>query len=133
MQNREKVTNNLSLDCRNKKNYVIIDVQNVFDQPVSHKLIMYDNIWKIITGQGDHYVTGCLLDYNYFKNYFKMIAKYLSKRKVLDAGPKPIQQIKCTGSLAQAKAFFITEEAKKSSFRTLKEFWFYCLFSYKVT
>ena len=43
-----------------------------------------------------------------------MIAKYLSTRKVLDAGPKPIKKIKCTGSLAQAKIFFITEEAKKA-------------------
>ena len=50
-----------------------------------------------------------------------MIAKYLSTRKVLDAGPKPIKKIKCTGSLAQAKIFFITEEAKKA----LLEMWKY--------
>ena len=33
-----------------------------------------DVIQKITTGQGDDYTTGCLLDYNYFKNYYKMIA-----------------------------------------------------------
>ena len=46
----------------------------------------YYNIQKIVTGQGDHYTTGCLLDYNYFINYYnyfinyyKMIAIELSK------------------------------------------------------
>ena len=34
----------------------------------------YNNIQKIATGQGDDYTTGCLLDYNYFNNYYKMIA-----------------------------------------------------------
>ena len=28
----------------------------------------FDNIKKIATGQTDDYTTGCLLDYNYFKN-----------------------------------------------------------------
>ena len=31
----------------------------------------YD-IWKISTGQGDDYTTGCLLDYNNFKEHYKM-------------------------------------------------------------
>ena len=39
----------------------------------------YDNIRKIATRQGDDYTTGCLLDYNYFINYYKMIAIELSK------------------------------------------------------
>ena len=34
---------------------------------------------KIATGQGHDYTTGCLLDYIYFKNYYKMIAVDLSK------------------------------------------------------
>ena len=33
------------------------------------------------------------LDYNYFKDYYKMIAIDLSKQLVLDANPKAIQQI----------------------------------------
>ena len=54
---------------------------------------------KIATGQGDDYTTGCLLDYNYFKNYYKMIATDLSKQQALDADPKAIQQIHFTGNL----------------------------------
>ena len=40
-----------------------------------------------------------LLDYTYFKKYYKMIAKDLSKQQVLDADPKAIQQINCTANL----------------------------------
>ena len=44
----------------------MIDEQSFFDQPVNHKLMTYDNIPKIATGQGDDYITGCLLHYDYF-------------------------------------------------------------------
>ena len=63
------------------KNYnVAIGGQNFFDQPVKNHLIKY-NIQKIGTGQGGDYTTGCLLDYNYLNNYYKMIAIDLSKQQ----------------------------------------------------
>ena len=52
---------------------VTIDGQKFFDQPVKNNIKTYDNIQKIKTGQRDDYTTGCLLDYNYFDNYHKMI------------------------------------------------------------
>ena len=61
------------------KNYnVTIDGQNFFHQPVRNNLIAYDKIWKIATGQGNDYTTGCLLDYNY-----KIIAIDLCNNKHL--------------------------------------------------
>ena len=45
--------------------------RNFFDQPIKNDLKKYDNIRKITTGQGDDYTTGCLLDYPYFKKYYK--------------------------------------------------------------
>ena len=57
----------------------MINGRNFFDKPVKSNLITYDNIRKIATGQGDDYTTGCLLDYTYFKEYYKMIAIDLSK------------------------------------------------------
>ena len=69
-----------------------------------------DNIWKTATGQRDEYTTGCLLDYNYFNDYYKMIAIDLSKQQELDADPKTIQQIHFTGNLdreADGTMFFI--------------------------
>ena len=50
----------------------------------------YDNIRKIATGQGDEHISGCLLDYNYFKNCYKMIAIDLSKQQALNADRKAI-------------------------------------------
>ena len=44
-----------------------------------------------VTSQGDDYTTGCVLDYNYFNNYYKMIATDLSKQQALDPDPKAIQ------------------------------------------
>ena len=44
-----------------------------FDWLVKYDLITYENIWKFAIGQGDDYTAGCLLDYNYFKNYYKTI------------------------------------------------------------
>ena len=45
---------------------------------------------KIATAHADNYTTSCLLAYDYFKNYYKMIAIDLSKQKALVADPKAI-------------------------------------------
>ena len=39
---------------------------------------------KIAIGQGSDYTTGCLLDYAYFTDIYKMIAIDLSKQQALD-------------------------------------------------
>ena len=52
----------------------------------------YDEIRKTATGQGDDYTTGCLLDYQYFKDHYNLIAVDLSKQKELDADSRAIQQ-----------------------------------------
>ena len=67
--------------------------------------------------QGDDYRAGCLLDYNYFNNYYKMIAIDLRKQQALDADPKAIQQIDFTTNLdrdGDTAMFFIIEEAKET-------------------
>ena len=67
---------------------------------------------KEMTIQGDDYTTGCLLDYNYFKKYYKMMAMNLSKQQALDDNPKAIQQINFTANLNRKRnttMFFIIE------------------------
>ena len=94
----------------------MIDGKNFFDQPVKINLITYENIRNIATGQGDDYTTGCLLDYNYFKNYCKMIATDLSKM-TLDADLKATQQINFTVNLERdgnTTMFFIIEKVKET-------------------
>ena len=79
----------------------MIDGQNVFDQPVKHHLRTYEYIRKITMGQGEYYTTGCLLDYPYFKENYKLIVVLLSKQQALDADPKAIQQINFARNLAR--------------------------------
>ena len=64
---------------------VMIDDKNFFDQPINSMTKAYENIRKIATGQVDDYTTGCLLDFSYFKDHYKMIAIDLSKQQALDA------------------------------------------------
>ena len=78
----------------------MIDGKNFFYQPINSDLKTYENIRRIATGQGDDYTTGCLLDYSYFKENYKIIAIDLTKQQVLDADPRAIQQINFTASLA---------------------------------
>ena len=72
----------------------MIDGRNFFDQPIKkNNLKIYNNVIKITTGQDDDYTPGCLLDYPYFKKYYKSVATDLSKQQKLDADPKEMQQI----------------------------------------
>ena len=59
---------------------VMIDGQNLFDQPVKNDLRTYYNIQKIANDRKVDYISGCLLDYNYFNNYYKMIAIDLNSK-----------------------------------------------------
>ena len=96
---------------------IVINGENFFDQPIKNNKVTYDNIRKIATGQGDDCTTGCLLDYSYFANTYKMIAVDLSKQQALDADPRAIQQINFTANLDRAentRVYFILEEAKET-------------------
>ena len=56
-----------------------------------------------------------MLDYNYFKEHYKMIVIDLSKQQELNFDPKAIQQINFTGNREnQRTIFFIIEEAKEA-------------------
>ena len=96
---------------------ITINGENFFDQPIKNNKVTYENIRKIATGQRDDYTTGCLLDYLYFMDTYKMIAVDLSKQQVLDADPRAIQQINFTANLdrdGNTRIYFILEEAKET-------------------
>ena len=57
----------------------------------------YNKIRKTATGQGVDYTTGCLLDYQYFKDHYNLIAVDLSKQ--LDVDSRAVQQIEFYGML----------------------------------
>ena len=76
------------------KNYnVLIAGRNFHDQPINDLIKQYDEIRNVAAGYGDDYTTGCLLDYAYLKDNYRLIAVDLSKQKFSDADPRAIQQI----------------------------------------
>ena len=102
-------------------NYNIeIDGRIFFDQPINDSIKQYDEVRKISTGQSDDYTTGCLLDFAYFENNYRLIAADLNKQKVLDADSRAIQQIIFTGTIKAAVAntrviiFYVLEKSKET-------------------
>ena len=95
----------------------MIDGKNFFDQPINNNFKIYENIRKIVTGEGDDYMTGCFLDYSYLKEHDEIIAIGLSKQQALDADPRAIQQINFTANVdrdGNKTMFFVIEKAKET-------------------
>ena len=96
---------------------VMINGENVFDQPIKDNKVTFENIRKIAIGKGDDYTTCCLLDYTYLRDNYKMIAIDLSRQEALDPDPRAIQQINFTANLDKAgriRIYFILEESKET-------------------
>ena len=84
----------------NITNYnVLINGRNFYDQPINDQMKKYDEIRKIATGKGDDYTTGCLIDYQYFKDHYQLTAVDLSNQNELDTNPRAVQQIAFYGKL----------------------------------
>ena len=102
------------------KNYnVLINGRNFFDQPINDLIGQYDENRKVSAGYDDDFTTGCLLDYAYFKDNYKLIAVDLSKQKALDADPRAIQQIVFQGVVGEEdntkiRLYTILEQSKET-------------------
>ena len=74
-------------------------------------------------GKGEDYATGSLLDFDFFKKHYKLVAVDLSKQKELDANPRAIQQVEFKYMLeTNSTIYWVLEKSKE----TILEF-------YKVT
>ena len=94
---------------------VLIDGRNFCDQPINNQIKKYEEIRKIGTGRRDDYTTGCLLDYQYCKDHYQLIAVDLSKQKELDADPRAIHQIEFYGKLeTNSQVCTILEKSKET-------------------
>ena len=66
-------------------------------------------------GKGEDYTTGFLLDFNYFKKHYKLVAVDLSKQKELDADPRAIQQTEFKHMLeTNVTIYWILEKSKET-------------------
>ena len=54
---------------------------NFYDQTINDSIKQHDEVRKTSTGQGDDYNTGCLLDYPYLKDIYRLMAVDLFKQK----------------------------------------------------
>ena len=90
------------------KDFVIIDKLTFFDLPIKIEEEAYEKIIDI--SRNNEYTTGNLLDYDYFKRYYKLITIDLSKQQVLQENEDLIQQINFIGRLTEAANVFTTKE-----------------------
>ena len=92
---------------------VITDKLAFFDLPIKTEEEAHEKIIDI--SRNNEYIPGNLLDYDYFKKYYKLIAIDLSKQQVLQENEDLIQQINFIGRLEQAANVFIIIEKKEST------------------
>ena len=92
---------------------VIIDKLAFFDLPIKTEEEAYEKIIDI--SKNSEYATGNLLDYDYFKKHYKLIAIDLSKQQVLQENKDLIQQINFIGKLEEAANVFIIIEKKENT------------------
>ena len=78
--------------------------KNCYDKPTDSDTKWYKEIRKLATWQGEDYNIGCLLEYDYIKNHYRLIAVDFSRQKELDADPKAIQQIQFVVQLKKLDA-----------------------------
>ena len=67
---------------------VLIDERNFYDQTVNGSIVRYDELLKMTTGRSEDYITGCLLDYDYYIEDFNIVGIDLSQQPILDSDPK---------------------------------------------
>ena len=92
---------------------VIIDKLEFFDFPIKSEEEAYEKI--IDPSRNNECTRGNLLDYDYFKKYYKLIAVDLSKQQVLQENEDLIQQINFIRKLEEAANVFIIMEKKENT------------------
>ena len=98
-----------------KKYNVIIDGRKFYDNPIESDIEKYRELKKVKIGKGEDYTTGSLLDYDYLKKHYKLVAVDLSKQKELDADPRAIQQIEFKYILeTNSTIYWVLEKSKET-------------------
>ena len=106
----------------NITNYnVLIDGRNFYDKSINDQIKKCDEIRKTATGQGEDYTTGCLLDYQYFKDYYNLMAVDSSKQRKIDSDSRAIQQIEFYGMLKiNSQVCTVLEKSKETMLKLYK-------------
>ena len=98
----------------NKYN-VIIDGRNFYDNPIESDVEKYRELKKVMIAKGEDYTTGSLLDYDYFKKHYKLVAVDLSKQNELDVDLRATQQIEFKYTLGtNSTIYWVLEKSKEA-------------------
>ena len=98
-----------------EKYNVIIDGRNFYDNPIESDIEKYRELKKVMIGKGEDYTTGSLLDFDYFKKHYKLVAADLSKQEELAADPRTIQQIEFKYMLGtDSTIYWVLEKSKET-------------------
>ena len=98
-----------------KKYNVLIDGRNFYDNSIESDIEKYRELKKVMIGKGEDYTTGSLLDNDYFKKHYKLVAVDLSKQEELDADPRAIQQIEFKYMLeTDSTIYWVLEKSKET-------------------
>ena len=108
---------------------VIIDKLAFFDLPIKIEEEPYEKI--IYISRNNEYTTGNLLDYDYFKQYYKLTAIDLSKQQALQENEDLIKQINFIGRLLEAGNVFIIIEKKEHTILEFSQNFANVLYNYK--
>ena len=98
---------------------IIIDKLAFFDLPIKTEEETSEKIIDI--SRSNEYTTGNLLNYDYFKKHYKLIAIDLSKQQVLQENEDLVQQINFIGRLENAANVFIIIEKKENTILEFSE------------
>ena len=99
------------------KNFnVLIDGKSFFDLPVKNEEEVFEKIIEM--SSNNDYTTGNLLDFGYFRKYYKLVAIHLSKQTKLK-DPQPISFIGRLLNTRGATMFFIIEKSEETTFNFL--------------
>ena len=98
----------------NKYN-VINDGRNFYNNPIESDIEKYRELTKVMSGKGEDYTTGSLLEYNHFDKHYKLVAVDISKQKELDVDPRAIQQIEFKYMLGtNSTIYWVLEKSKET-------------------
>ena len=97
----------------------MIDGRSFYDQPINDLIKQYGEVRKVSIGKTNDYGTGCLLDYAYFKDNYRLTAVDLSLQKALDTDRRAIQQMVFQGVVGgtdniKVRLYTILEEPKET-------------------
>ena len=98
-----------------EKYNVFIAGRNFYDNPIESDIEKYRELKKVMIGKGEDYTTGSLLDFDYLKKHYKLVAIDLSKQKELDADLRAIQQIEFKYMLGtNSTIYWVLEKSKET-------------------